>query len=42
MILTDYGFSVSATKEISLHLEDKEKVRRIISAVITIKTILAF
>src|ERR1700723_3193778 len=33
MILTDYGFSVSATKEISLCLEDKEKVRSVISAV---------
>ena len=42
MILTDYGFSVSATKEISLCLEDKTKVCNIISAVMTIKTILAF
>ena len=42
MILTDYGFSVSATKEISLCLEDKEKVCNVISAVMTIKTILAF
>src|SRR5271163_4818391 len=33
MILTDYGFSVSATKEIALHLEDKAKVCNIISAV---------
>jgi PST family polysaccharide transporter len=42
MIITDYGFSVSATKEISLCLEDKAKVCNIISAVMTIKTILAF
>ena len=42
MILTDYGFSVSATKEISLCIEDKKKVCNIISAVLTIKTILAF
>ena len=42
MILTDYGFSVSATKEISLCLEDKVKVCNVISAVMTIKTILAF
>src|SRR5471030_1287158 len=42
MILTDYGFSVSATKEISLCLENKAKVCNIISAVMTIKTILAF
>ena len=42
MILTDYGFSVSATKEISLCLENKTKVCNVISAVMTIKTILAF
>ena len=42
MILTDYGFSVSATKEISLCLEDKVKVCNVISAVMTIKTILSF
>jgi PST family polysaccharide transporter len=42
MILTDYGFSVSATKEISLCHEDKTKVCNVISAVMTIKTILAF
>jgi len=42
MMLTDYGFSVSATQEISLCLEDKVKVCNVISAVMTIKTILAF
>jgi len=42
MIITDYGFSVSATKEISLCHEDKQKVCNVISAVMTIKTILAF
>ena len=42
MILTDYGFSVSATKEISLCLENKVKVRNVIAAVMTIKTALAF
>jgi PST family polysaccharide transporter len=42
MILTDYGFSVSATKEISLHLENKAKIRNIVSAVMTIKLLLAF
>src|SRR5450631_2998460 len=41
MILTDYGFSVSATKEISLCLENKSKVCHVISAVMTIKVILA-
>jgi polysaccharide transporter, PST family len=42
MILTDYGFSVSATKEISLCHEDKKKMCNVISAVMTIKTVLAF
>jgi PST family polysaccharide transporter len=42
MILTDYGFSVSATKEISICLEDKDRICNVISAVMTIKTILAF
>ena len=42
MILTDYGFNVSATKEISLCIENKIKVCNVISAVMTIKTILAF
>ncbi len=41
MILTDYGFNVSATKEISLCLENKTKVCNVISAVMTIKTVLA-
>jgi PST family polysaccharide transporter len=42
MILTDYGFNVSATKEISLCRDNKTKVRNIIAAVMSIKTILAF
>lgn len=42
MILTDYGFSVSATKEIALCIEDKAKVCNIISAVMTLKVILSF
>jgi len=42
MIITDYGFNVSATKEISLCQENKARVCNIISAVMTIKTILAF
>src|SRR5208283_2557771 len=42
MILTDYGFSVSATKEISLCLDNKAKVRNVIAAVMSIKTLLAF
>ena len=42
IILTDYGFNVCATKEISLYREDNIRVSRIHSAVMTIKTILAF
>ena len=42
MILTDYGFSVSSTKEIALYLEDRAKICNVISAVMTIKTILSF
>ena len=41
MILTDYGFSVSATKEISICLEEKAKICNVISAVMTIKVILS-
>jgi PST family polysaccharide transporter len=42
MILTDYGFNVSATKEISLCIENKKKVRNVIAAVMTLKIALAF
>jgi len=40
MILTDYGFSVSATKEIALCIEQKIKVRKVITAVMTVKAVL--
>jgi len=42
MILTDYGFSISATKEISLCREEHHKVCAVFSSVITVKIALAF
>ena len=42
MILTDYGFSVSATKEISLYRHEHAKVNEAFSAVMTVKIALAF
>ena len=41
MILTDYGFSLSATREISLCHEEKKKICAIFSSVMTVKIILA-
>jgi len=41
MILTDYGFNVSATRELSLCREEKDKVCTIFSSVMTVKIILA-
>ena len=41
MILTDYGFSISATKEISLCQHDRAEVNKVFSAVMTMKGFLA-
>ncbi len=40
LMLTDYGFSLSATQEISVHREDPRKVSEVFSAVLVLKLLL--
>jgi PST family polysaccharide transporter len=40
VIVTDYGFNLSATKEISIHRKDREKVSTIFNNIIAIKLLL--
>jgi polysaccharide transporter, PST family len=40
--LVEYGFSISATRDISIHRNDKDKITKIFSSIMSIKFILIF
>ena len=40
LMLTDYGFSLSATREISVHREDPQRISEVFSAVLLLKFLL--
>jgi PST family polysaccharide transporter len=42
VLITDFGFNLSATRQISIHRKDLNKVNKVFSSVLTIKFILMF